>query len=77
MKAAIFRKVPRYSWNIANVGVKHQSINQSIEMYTLSCIIIYNSYWVGLLYIFEWILFQNVYRSQVRVFFAGENWKIL
>ena len=65
MKAAIFRKVPRYSWNIANVGVKHQSINQSIEMYILSCIIIYNSYWVGLLYIFEWILFQNVYRSQV------------
>ena len=25
------RRTPRYSWNIANVGVKHQSINKSIK----------------------------------------------
>ena len=24
--------MPRYSWNIANVGVKHQSINQSLYL---------------------------------------------
>ena len=75
MKAAIFRNVPRYGWNIAKVGVKHQLINQSIEMYTLSCIIIYFILRLVIyIYIFEWILFQNIYRSQLECF-AGENWK--
>jgi len=28
-------QVPRYTWNIANVGVKHQSINQYLMQYNM------------------------------------------
>jgi hypothetical protein len=54
-KIAKSRITPRYSWNTAKVGFKHQSINQSKPRIAIGRV----STWVTCWYELEWTLVQN------------------